>query len=188
MALREIFRFSPRKMCWKASCVPEAPSRSNRSIGPEIFDPGTSLQSRILPVKMPSTDSWERLQIGLASLVITHTPSRAIFVKTSPFGSTPLIGSREESPMSKRPSPTPLMPMSDWPPPTLGRGDLRVGLVVGAREFLRQRQHGGGAADDQAPGGGGGRHGEDEGEGHRDDQGAVGAHVGAPLFCGGVGL
>ena len=55
VALGEIFRFSPRKMCWKASCVPEAPSRSNRSIGPVICAPGTWLQSRIAPVKMPST-------------------------------------------------------------------------------------------------------------------------------------
>jgi hypothetical protein len=87
-----------------------------------MLAPGTSRQSRMRPVKMPSTLSCERFEIGLAWLVITHTPSLAIFVKTKPVGSTPGIGSREESPMSKRPLAAPLIPMSDWPPWTSGAG------------------------------------------------------------------
>jgi len=75
----------------------------------------------MLPVKIPSTVSWERLESGLAVLVIMHTPSRAIFVKTRPAGSVG-SGSREESPISKRPLATPLIPMSDWPPWTCGAG------------------------------------------------------------------
>ena len=40
------------------------------------------------------------------------------------FGVDAEIGSREESPMSKRPLAAPLMPMSDCPPSTFGVGDL----------------------------------------------------------------
>ena len=93
-----------------------------------IFAPGTWLQSRIWPVKISSTALCERLPIGLLLFVMMQTPSRAIFVKTRPFGSTPSIGSREESPMSKRPSLTPLMPMSDWPPVTFGVRLVRFAL------------------------------------------------------------
>ena len=73
-----------------------------------------------VPVKMPSTVSWERLASGLAELVITHTPSRATLVKTRPGGSTPGIGSREASPMSTRWELTSLMPTAVCPPPTFG--------------------------------------------------------------------
>ena len=73
---------------------------------------------------MLTTVCWERFEIGFCGLVITQMPSWAIFVKTRPLGSTPGIGLREESPMSKRPVAAPLMPMSDWPPPTFGAGIL----------------------------------------------------------------
>ena len=52
-----------------------------------ILAPGTSLQSRIAPVKMPYTVFFVMLVTAFALLVIMHTPSRAIFVNTSPFGS-----------------------------------------------------------------------------------------------------
>jgi hypothetical protein len=61
-------------------------------------------------VKIALTSSWERLASGFFGLVITQTPSRAIFVNTSPVGSTPTIGSREASPMSTLPALTSSIP------------------------------------------------------------------------------
>ena len=87
--------------------------RSGHAIGPDTRAPGTSLQSRIAPVKMLVTVCVEKLPIGFELFVITQIPSCASFVNRSPFGSTPRIGLREESPMSKRPSAAPLMPTSD---------------------------------------------------------------------------
>ena len=43
------------KMFWKASAVPEAGVRVTRSIGPVIFEPGTSFQLRVRPEKIAWT-------------------------------------------------------------------------------------------------------------------------------------
>src|ERR1700691_3903263 len=122
-ALGDIFSVSPRKMSWKAACVPEEAMRSTRSIGPLIFAPGTSLHSRTSPVKIACTVCWLRFAIGFFGLVLMHTPSRAIFVNTSPLGS-PSSGLRDTSPMSTRPAATSDTPTSEVPWLIFGVGSL----------------------------------------------------------------
>jgi len=73
-------------------------------------------------VKMPTTVCWEICSGGSAGWVMTQMPSCAIFVKTRPWGSTPGIGLREESPMSKRPrgGATLIPDVRTGTPPTFG--------------------------------------------------------------------
>src|SRR5258705_4638103 len=80
----------PMKIFWNASCVPEAGVRTSRLIGPVAVAPGTSLQSRTVPEKMPWIWSWEKLATGVSGLVMMQNASLAIFVQNMPPGSVGL--------------------------------------------------------------------------------------------------
>src|SRR5919198_357532 len=104
----------PRKIFWKASCVPDAAVRTIRSIGPLAVAPGTALQSRTCPEKIAWTCAWETLARWLSGLVIRQIASRAILLNTRPPGPES-FGSREESPIDTRPAATSATPMSEPP-------------------------------------------------------------------------
>jgi len=62
------------------------------------------------------------------------------------------------------------------PATDLRRRDPRVRLVIGGRQFLRERQHRRGSADDQLLGERRRRNGEDEGDDQAENEGAMRAH------------
>jgi len=87
---------------------------------------------------MPSTACWDRLETGFLVLVDHADAVAGELGEGQPSGSTPLIGSREESPMSRLPLAAPLDADVRLPPFHLRRSDFRIALMVGGREFLHQ--------------------------------------------------
>src|ERR1700761_4333201 len=86
-AIDEVTVLDPMKIFWNASCVPEAAVRPTRSIVPVADAPGTWLQSRIVPEKMPWIVACDRSASVFLGLVTRQIASRAILLKKMPCGS-----------------------------------------------------------------------------------------------------
>src|SRR5689334_19926463 len=93
-ARAELTVLLPMKIFWNASCVPEAAVRPIRSMVPETPAPGTWLQSRMSPEKIPWIVACERFDSVFLLLVTRQIASRAILLKKMPPGSLGL-GSRD---------------------------------------------------------------------------------------------
>jgi hypothetical protein len=137
LALGEIFRLSPRKMFWNASCVPEAPSRSNRSIGPENLAPVAD---------RPRENALDQL-LGEVRDGVLRVGDHADPV-LGDLGEREPVGVRAEGVARgvadvEAPAGDAADPDVRLAAPDFGFGDPRVCVVVGGGEFLSEGQHGG---------------------------------------------